>query len=190
MEVIFRMVAVDELDRVLEQFQLAGNEFMKGNPKPVQDLFSHREDVTLANPFGPPVRGWEHVAATQERGASYYRDGEVYDFETVAKYVTPELACVVWLERTNAKWRKRRCYPMRSAGYDGPSPRGRYLEGSASPRGPHNHCSASRIGDTELNLRSSLLIAPLLQARGAFVLDRATWTSDNAIQAKFAEFVF
>jgi hypothetical protein len=93
-EVISRMAAVDELDQVLEQFQLAGNEFMKGNPKPVQDLFSHREDVTLANSFGPPVRGWEHVAATQERGASYYRDGEIYDFETVAKYVTPELACV------------------------------------------------------------------------------------------------
>ncbi len=103
MEVTSRMAAVDELDQVLEQFQLAGNEFMKGNPKPVQDLFSHREDVTLANPFGPPVRGWEHVAATQERGASNYRDGEIYDFETVAKYVTPELACVVWLERTNAK---------------------------------------------------------------------------------------
>ncbi len=103
MEVISRMAAVDELDQVLEQSQLAGNEFMKGNPKPVQDLFSHREDVTLANSFGPPVRGWEHVAATQERGASYYRDGEIYDFETVAKYVTPELACVMWLERTNAK---------------------------------------------------------------------------------------
>jgi hypothetical protein len=68
-EVISRMAAVDEFDQVLEQFQLAGNEFMNGNSKPVQDLFSHREDVTLANPFGPPVRGWEHVAATQERGA-------------------------------------------------------------------------------------------------------------------------
>jgi ketosteroid isomerase-like protein len=69
----------------------------------VQDLFSHREDVTLANPFGPPVRGWERVAQTQERGASHYRDGEIYDFETIAKYVTPELACVAWIERTNAK---------------------------------------------------------------------------------------
>jgi hypothetical protein len=60
------MAAVDDLDEVLEQFKLAGNEFMKGNPKPVQDLFSHREDVSLANPFGPPVRGWEQVAERQE----------------------------------------------------------------------------------------------------------------------------
>src|SRR5918912_3786262 len=97
------MAAADDLEKVLEQFQLAGNEFVKGDPRPVQELFSHREDVTLANPFGPPVRGWERVAEAQERGASYFRDGEIYDFETIAKYVTPELACILWVERTNAK---------------------------------------------------------------------------------------
>ena len=97
------MAAVDDVDEVLERFKQAGNEFMQGNPKPVQDLFSHRDDVTLANPFGPPARGWEQVAETQEWGASYYRDGEIYPFETVAKYVTPELACILWIERTNAK---------------------------------------------------------------------------------------
>ncbi len=97
------MAAADDLERVLAQFQLAGNEFVKGDPRPVQELFSHREDVTLANPFGPPVRGWERVAEAQERGASYFRDGEIYDFETIAKYVTPELACILWVERTNAK---------------------------------------------------------------------------------------
>ena len=89
------MAAVDDFDEVLQRFKLAGNEFMKGNPVPVQELFSHRDDVSLANPFGPPARGWDEVAMTQERGASYYRDGEIYDFETVAKYVTPELACMV-----------------------------------------------------------------------------------------------
>jgi hypothetical protein len=51
------MAAVDDLDGALEQFKQAGQEFVKGNPKPVQELFSHREDVTLANPFGPPARG-------------------------------------------------------------------------------------------------------------------------------------
>ena len=97
------MASVDDFDRVIEQFKQAGNKFVKGNPEPVQKLFSHREDVSLANPFGPPVRGWDEVAEAQERGASYFRDGEIYDFETVAKYVTPELACILWIERTNAK---------------------------------------------------------------------------------------
>ena len=97
------MAEVDDLDDMLEQFKQAGQEFVKGSPKPVQELFSHREDVSLANPFGPPARGWEQVAKAQERGASVFRDGEIYDFESVAKYVTPELACILWIERTNAK---------------------------------------------------------------------------------------
>ncbi len=50
------MSAVDDLDEVIEQCQLALREFVKGNPEPVQKLFSHQEDVTLANPFGPPAR--------------------------------------------------------------------------------------------------------------------------------------
>ncbi len=97
------MAGVDDLDGVLERFKRAGNEFVKGNPKPVQELFSHKEDVSLANPFGPPVRGWERVSEAQERGASVFRDGEIYDFETVAQYVTPELACILGIEHTNAK---------------------------------------------------------------------------------------
>jgi ketosteroid isomerase-like protein len=97
------MASVDDLDKVLEQFKLAGQEFVKGNPKPVQNLFSHKDDVTLANPFGPPARGWEEVSKTQDRGSSVFRDGEIYDFETVAKYVTPERATILWIERTNTK---------------------------------------------------------------------------------------
>ncbi len=97
------MAGVDELDEVLERFKLAANELLKGNPKPVQNMFSHREDVSLANPFGPPVRGWEQVAETIERAASIFRDGEMVASEEVAKYVTPEPAYTVWLEPQKAK---------------------------------------------------------------------------------------
>jgi ketosteroid isomerase-like protein len=38
-----------------------------------------------------------------ERAASNFRDGEMVAFENVAKYVTPELAYVVWIERAKAK---------------------------------------------------------------------------------------
>jgi ketosteroid isomerase-like protein len=91
------------LDEVIEQYQLALGEFLKGNPEPVKQLFSHQEDVTLANPLGPPVRGWEQVAETIDRAASQVRDGELVGVENVAKYVTPELAYIVWIERAKAK---------------------------------------------------------------------------------------
>jgi hypothetical protein len=34
------MAGVDDLDTVLEQFKRAGNEFVKGNPKPVQEMWA------------------------------------------------------------------------------------------------------------------------------------------------------
>ena len=97
------MAALDDLDEVIEQSHLALGEIVKGNPEPLKMRYSHFEDVTLANPFGPPVRGWEQAATTIERAASNYRDGEIVGFENVAKYVTPELAYIVEVERYKAK---------------------------------------------------------------------------------------
>src|SRR5215207_5035837 len=87
-----KMADVDDVDELIEQYRLALGEFMKGHPEPAKELLSHREDVTLANPYGPPVRGWKQVAETMEHAASNFRDGEDLRFETVTKYVTPELA--------------------------------------------------------------------------------------------------
>src|SRR5918911_3176932 len=97
------MSAVDDVDQLIEQYHQALDEFVKGNPEPVKKLFSHREDVSLANPLGPPARGWEQVAQTVERAASNFTDGEMVGFENVLKYVTPELTCVVYLERAKVK---------------------------------------------------------------------------------------
>jgi ketosteroid isomerase-like protein len=97
------LATVDDLDQVIEQCQKALDEFVKGNPKPMQEMFSHRDDVSLANPFGPPVRGWDEVARTMERAASNLKEGGMVAFEELAKYVTPELAYTVWLERQKAK---------------------------------------------------------------------------------------
>ena len=98
------MATVDDFDEVVEQYHLALNEFFKGNPEPVKSFFSHRDDVTLANPLvGLPVRGWERVAATLEHASSQFIDGENVGFETVAKYVTPELAYVLLIERDKVK---------------------------------------------------------------------------------------
>ncbi len=98
-----KMAAVDDVNQLIEQFHLASNEFLKGNPEPVKKLWSRREDVSLANPYGPPAHGWEQVAEVMEHAASISRDGEFVGFEIVAKHVTPELAYVVELERAQAK---------------------------------------------------------------------------------------
>ena len=97
------MATVDDLDQVIERSHLALGEIVNGNPEPLKQMYSHRGDVSLANPFGLPVRGWDEAAQTMERAASNYRDGEIIGFENVAKFVTSDLACIVEVERYRAK---------------------------------------------------------------------------------------
>src|SRR6266566_2321829 len=56
-----------DFDEAVEHYHVAQGEFLKGNPEPVKEQFSHRDDVSLANPYGPPVRGWQQVAQKIER---------------------------------------------------------------------------------------------------------------------------
>jgi ketosteroid isomerase-like protein len=97
------VVTVDKVDELIEQYYRAQREFLRGNPEPVKDLFSHTEDVTLANPYGPPVRGWGEVSKTIEHAASLRSDGTFVEWQIVAKYVSAELAYVVQIERAEAK---------------------------------------------------------------------------------------
>jgi ketosteroid isomerase-like protein len=97
------MTAEDNVDELLAQFDLATRGFLKGSPESTVGLYSQRHDVTLANPLGPAVRGWQQVAATVEHAASQVRDGEIVDVENLVKYVTPELAYIVRIERAKAK---------------------------------------------------------------------------------------
>lgn len=88
-----------DFDEAVEQYHAALREFVKGNPGPNEERFTHQEDVTLANPIAPVAHGWEQVAGTMERAAAQIRDGEIIAFERVAQYVTSDLACIVEIER-------------------------------------------------------------------------------------------
>jgi ketosteroid isomerase-like protein len=97
------MSAEDKVDELIKQFTLAQAELLKGNPEPAKEFCSHRQDVTLANPLGPVVHGWEQVAAATDQAASQFRDGEYLGVDDVSMYVTPELAYIVRIERAKAK---------------------------------------------------------------------------------------
>ena len=96
------MVAPD-LDRFVRDYHEALDEFFRGNPEPAKALYSHREDSSLANPFGPVAIGWEKVEETMERAASNYRDGRATSFESLSAYVTDDLAYLVEVEHFEAK---------------------------------------------------------------------------------------
>ena len=97
------MATVDDVDELIERYHLGLRELVNGNPEHFEEIYSHRDDVSLANPFGPLVRGWDRAARAMEGSASNYRDGEIVGFENVAKYLTSELACIVEMERYRAR---------------------------------------------------------------------------------------
>ena len=90
-------------DLPLEEYHRAGREITNGNPEVYKTLYSRRDDVTLANPFGPPARGWSEVSATLDRAAGNYRDGEAVGFENIATVITSDLAYIVEVERYRAR---------------------------------------------------------------------------------------
>jgi ketosteroid isomerase-like protein len=97
----YQVTALDE--QLLEEYHRALGEIINGNPDVFKSMLSQREDVTLANPFGPVARGRAAVEDRLERAASNYTDGELTGFEQIAKYETAELAYLVEVERFNAK---------------------------------------------------------------------------------------
>jgi hypothetical protein len=80
--------------KALDQYHAAADQFSRGDAEPVKTMFSRADDVVLANPFGPAVRGWKDVSAALDFAASRFRDGKVSRFESLAQYESAEMATV------------------------------------------------------------------------------------------------
>ncbi len=91
-----------DFNEAVEAYRRAVNEFCKGDPGPVLEMFSRRDDVTLANPLGPPRRGRTEVETAARDAATHVRAGNCR-FEEVSRYTTPELGYVLHLERAQVK---------------------------------------------------------------------------------------
>lgn len=88
----------NDFDGAVQAFRQAQEAFLKGDPAPVLELFSRRDDATLANPFGPPHVGWTEVAKATKEAAANFTGGSI-QFEEVSRYTTPDLGYMVELER-------------------------------------------------------------------------------------------
>jgi ketosteroid isomerase-like protein len=97
------MSGPEDLDIAIELYHQSADQIVKGDAEPMKAAFSHEDDVSLANPWGPFVSGWKQVADTLERAATHYRDGRTTGFEAIARYETSDLACIAQVERFEAK---------------------------------------------------------------------------------------
>lgn len=78
-------MTVADFDQVVGENHRALDAFARGDHEPLAKLWSTQDDVTLGNPSGPFVRGFDEVLHTMQRAASFYRDGEAVGFDLVAK---------------------------------------------------------------------------------------------------------
>ena len=94
---------VDDPEALIDRSHEAWAVFMTGDARPSLELFSRRDDVVIANPFVPYSRGWEQASATIADAATHYRDGGAVGYERIATYTTPDLVCILEIERLQAK---------------------------------------------------------------------------------------
>ena len=90
--------SVKELEQVVKQYHAALDDFVRGTPHPMKALFSRSDDVVLANPFGPAVRGWDDASTALDYACARFSDGEASGFDRRASYVAGDLATIFEVE--------------------------------------------------------------------------------------------
>jgi ketosteroid isomerase-like protein len=92
-----------DLEDFVEQYHRTLEAVVTGDPSPQERLWSRRDDVTLANPLGPPALGWTEVSNALRRAVSQLSDGEVLGSERISAYSSGDLAYVLEIERFRVK---------------------------------------------------------------------------------------
>ena len=92
---------MDDFEDAVEEYNRALIDFMKGDPEPVRQMFSERDDVLLCNPIHPFAKGPQEIAETTRRASSLFTDGDC-ECGRVISFVSGDLAYVVQTERWHA----------------------------------------------------------------------------------------
>jgi ketosteroid isomerase-like protein len=90
---------MSELNEFRDRYHRSVEAFIQGDPDVQKPLWSTRDDVTLANPLGPPVKGADAVRQHVDRAASLISRGHDYTFASISVVETADLAYEVGIER-------------------------------------------------------------------------------------------
>ena len=83
---------MSDLDEFKARYRRSLEAFIQGDPEPQKSMWSRREDVTLANPLGPPAKGADEVFKATDLAAAALREGEDLTYEVISSYETADLA--------------------------------------------------------------------------------------------------
>jgi ketosteroid isomerase-like protein len=91
-----------DLEEAIAEYYATLSAVVAGDAEPLVQLYSRADDVTLANPWGPPVRGWAQVRDAVTAAATHFRDGGGTT-ERLTAVTAAGLAYIVEIERFQAK---------------------------------------------------------------------------------------
>jgi ketosteroid isomerase-like protein len=83
---------LSDLDEFKQRYRRSLEAFIQGDPQPQKSLWSRSEDVTLANPLGPPAKGADEVFKATDSAAAALREGADLTYEVISAYETADLA--------------------------------------------------------------------------------------------------
>ena len=83
---------MSDLDEFKERYRRSLEAFIQGDPEPQKSMWSRSEDVTLANPLGPPAKGADEVFKATDLAAAALHEGTDLTYEVISSYETTDLA--------------------------------------------------------------------------------------------------
>ena len=86
------------LDELKDKYRRSLEAFIQGDPEPQKALWSRGDDVTLANPLGPPAKGLRRVFEAADNAAAGVRDGQDLTYDVISSYETADLAYEVAIQ--------------------------------------------------------------------------------------------
>jgi ketosteroid isomerase-like protein len=89
---------MSELNEFRDRYHRSVEAFIRGDADVQKPLWSAHDDVTLANPLGPPVKGAHAVWQHMDRAASLISGGHDYTFASISVVETADLAYEVGIE--------------------------------------------------------------------------------------------
>lgn len=93
-----------ELEESIARYYETIADVVQGDSESQKELWSRRDDVLLANPLGPPVRGWVQVEQAFDRAAGSMADGELLSHERITGFAAGDLAYIFEIERSRARF--------------------------------------------------------------------------------------
>ncbi len=97
------MAVEDEVRQASERFYAALNRMLKGEPGPMEEVWSHGSDASAMHPLGDRSLGWDEVRAGREQASRAFSDGRVALDDSVVVPIADDAAYALGTEHGQAK---------------------------------------------------------------------------------------